>query len=210
MYGVWFVVDVCLDAAFIYVCKYRVVQSCACIALHRECSHDQSTIHSHQQLTCATQTRPPEQHAPIAPLPPHHHHTEALDALVKQMLNEPPTNEYTPKAHQQLSTNPSSIPTISHTMPVPTHALQPYACVLESARPPQYRNALHTPSRQRRNTSKVHALSSKFPDNDPVDNPDFDDLVLDDEYYKEMGMTQADIEAQMAFKASDVDPLVSG
>ena len=54
----------------------------------------------------------------------------------------------------------------------------------------------------------VHAKRPTFPDNDPVDNPDFDDLELNDEYYRDMGMTKEDIEEQTAFQASDVDPLV--
>lgn len=60
----------------------------------------------------------------------------------------------------------------------------------------------------RRGLLVPHAKPPTFPDNDPVDNPDFDDLELNDEYYRDMGMTKEDIEDQMAFKASDIDPMV--
>ena len=35
---------------------------------------------------------------------------------------------------------------------------------------------------------------------------DLDSVVLDDKYYKEMGMTQEDIEDQQALAADDIDP----
>lgn len=40
----------------------------------------------------------------------------------------------------------------------------------------------------------------------PEDNPDLDDLVLDDAYYEEMGMSREDVLEQLAWDPADVDP----
>ncbi|MEW5310375.1 MAG: hypothetical protein WDW38_002181 [Sanguina aurantia] len=40
----------------------------------------------------------------------------------------------------------------------------------------------------------------------PEDNPDLDDLVLDDAYYEEMGISREDVMEQLAWDPADVDP----
>lgn len=39
-----------------------------------------------------------------------------------------------------------------------------------------------------------------------LDNPDFDDIELNDELYRELGLTEDEIEAQRMYSAYDVDP----
>ena len=58
-------------------------------------------------------------------------------------------------------------------------------------------------SGQARNVSVVHSSTEN---SNVTLGEDLDSVVLDDKYYKEMGMSPQDIEDQQALTADDIDP----
>ncbi|GAX77278.1 hypothetical protein CEUSTIGMA_g4724.t1 [Chlamydomonas eustigma] len=62
-------------------------------------------------------------------------------------------------------------------------------------------------SEQKKGPSTPSRLYDPYAASKPEDNPDFDDLILDEELYKELGMSMDEIEQQKgATEASEVDP----
>lgn len=60
---------------------------------------------------------------------------------------------------------------------------------------------------QRKMERPASRIATDRPDQQrPEDNPDLDDLVLDEAYYEEMGLTSEDVMEQLAWDPADVDP----